>query len=281
MADFAPPTGPPPPRVPEGWKAIWNDQYKEWFYVNIHTKQSQWDKPTAPALDPNASHDAAPPSYSPGGSAPVNAGKDTKSPNLQSNNPYASNTAESDEALARRLQEEENARNHGTASRGASDSYYTGAGQNQQYPASPSYQSSSLQQPQTTDRGSGKSGGFLSKLKDKMSQPPQQRPGGYPQQGYGGYPPQGQQYGGQQYGGYPQQGGYGGYPQQGYGGYPQQGYGQPMGYGQQQMYGQPVKKKGGLGAGGAAALGVGGGLLGGMLLMDGIDNMEDNAYDQG
>ena len=31
MADFvAPPPGPPPPKVPEGWVARWNDQYKEW-----------------------------------------------------------------------------------------------------------------------------------------------------------------------------------------------------------------------------------------------------------
>lgn len=33
MSDFAPPSTPPPPKVPEGWKAQWNDQYKEWFYV--------------------------------------------------------------------------------------------------------------------------------------------------------------------------------------------------------------------------------------------------------
>jgi len=30
MADFVPPPGPPPPKVPEGWKALWNDTYKEW-----------------------------------------------------------------------------------------------------------------------------------------------------------------------------------------------------------------------------------------------------------
>ncbi|KAL8830483.1 MAG: hypothetical protein Q9170_005712 [Blastenia crenularia] len=31
MSSYAPPSGPPPPRVPEGWKAQWNDQYHEWF----------------------------------------------------------------------------------------------------------------------------------------------------------------------------------------------------------------------------------------------------------
>ncbi|KFY87913.1 hypothetical protein V500_06690, partial [Pseudogymnoascus sp. VKM F-4518 (FW-2643)] len=53
MADFEAPPGPPPPKVPEGWKAQWNDQYKEWFYVNIYTKKSQWDKPTAPVYPPD------------------------------------------------------------------------------------------------------------------------------------------------------------------------------------------------------------------------------------
>ena len=31
MSDFIPPTGPPPPKVPEGWKVQWNDQYSEWY----------------------------------------------------------------------------------------------------------------------------------------------------------------------------------------------------------------------------------------------------------
>ena len=31
MADFVAPSGPPPPKVPEGWKAQWNEQYKEWY----------------------------------------------------------------------------------------------------------------------------------------------------------------------------------------------------------------------------------------------------------
>lgn len=277
MADFVPPSGPPPPRVPEGWKAVWNDQYKEWFYVNLHTKQSQWDKPEAPASASNNNSDL--PAYSPGGNAPAGAGTDTKAQNLHSNNPYSSNVAESDEALARRLQEEENARVE--KARGASDSYY-GGGQNQAYPSSPSYSSST---PQASAVAAGASGGssrgLFSKIKDKMNSSQGQRPMGAPMMGYnaGGYPPQGQYGGGYPQQGYgpPQQGYGGGYPPQGYGGYPQQGYG---GY-PQQGYGQPVKRKGGLGTGGAAALGVGGGLLGGMLLMDGIDNMEQNSYDQG
>ena len=32
MADYVSPSGPPPPKVPEGWKAQWNEQYKEWYH---------------------------------------------------------------------------------------------------------------------------------------------------------------------------------------------------------------------------------------------------------
>jgi len=35
MADYAAPAGPPPPKVPAGWKAVWNAQYSEWFFVNV------------------------------------------------------------------------------------------------------------------------------------------------------------------------------------------------------------------------------------------------------
>jgi len=283
MSDFAPPSGPPPPRVPEGWRAIWNSEYKEWFYVNVYTKQSTWEKPTEPARrgDDDVPPHMPPPSYNAGPNAHANTEGDVKR-HLESNNPYNQNVKESDEALARRLQEEEN---HHNRDRGASNDYYggggagygqnqttTGYGQSQQqppgiqggYPGAPS--------PNPLDQNRGqKSGGLFGKLKDKLGASQQgQRPMGSPMMGYnaGGYPQQQ----------YPQQGGYGGYPQQGYGGYPQQGYG--GGYGQQPMYAQQQKKSG-LGVGGAAALGVGGGLIGGMLLADGIEDMQDNSYDQG
>jgi len=281
MSEFAPPSGPPPPRVPEGWKAVWNDQYKEWFYVNVHTKQSTWERPTeaAPRAGGDAPPGAPPPSYTTDSKTPANAGTDEKR-SLASNNPYAQNAAESDEAIARRLQEEENKR--AGSARGASNDYYSqgqssaGYAQNYQqsgiqggYPGGPSPGPDQSQPGLEKQR----SGGLFGKLKDKLSASPGQRPmsGGYgghppPQQGYGGYPQQG-------YGGYPPQG-YGGYPQQGYGGYPQQGYGQPM-------YAQQPAKKSGLGAGGAAALGVGGGLLGGMLLADAINDGQEDAYAEG
>lgn len=45
VEDFAPPPGPPPPIMPEGWIARFDDKYQRFFYVNLATKQSQWDKP--------------------------------------------------------------------------------------------------------------------------------------------------------------------------------------------------------------------------------------------
>ncbi|KAG5416827.1 WWM1 [Candida metapsilosis] len=105
--------------------------------------------------------------------------------------------------------------------------------------------------------------------------PRQQYP---PQPGYGGYPPQTGGYP-PQTGGYPPQG-YGGYPPQGYGGYPPQGYG---GYPPQQMQQQPVQQQRSRFGGGAGnmALGVGGGLLGGMLLGNAINGWEDHERMEG
>lgn len=197
---------------------------------------------------------------------------------MSSNNPYSSGHGSSqnvnvsdDEALARKLQDEENARLHaaGSTDRGASSGYYGASstspapqygqaqqyGQSSQYGQAPQYGGQGQygsSQPELPARDSKSKGGFLGKLLGKSSS-------SRPQQGYGG--------------GYGQQG----YPQQGYGGgYPQQGYQQQGYYGQ-----QPPRKSGGMGVGGAAALGVGGGLLGGMLLADAIDDHEDQSYDQG
>ncbi|SJM85979.1 uncharacterized protein ZBIST_2578 [Zygosaccharomyces bailii] len=33
------------PDVPKGWKAVFDDEYKTWFYVNLATNQSQWEPP--------------------------------------------------------------------------------------------------------------------------------------------------------------------------------------------------------------------------------------------
>ncbi|KAF2183797.1 hypothetical protein K469DRAFT_201198 [Zopfia rhizophila CBS 207.26] len=257
MTDFTPPSGPPPPKVPEGWKAIWNDQYSEWFYVNIYTKKSQWEKPDSPVYPPGEAPDLPPPSYAPSSttSAP------TEKSSLGSNNPYVSGGAgpahdiSEDERLARQLQDEEDAmaRTHlshrGMA--GTSDSFYQQPGTPQpgygQYNAYPPQQGFGEQQ--VTSKGKSK-GGLLGKLLGKAgggSKPHH----GYSQQAYGAPP---------------------GVPH----GYGQHAPGQP-GYGYpQQHYAQPGRRPGGgIGPGGAAALGVGGGLLGGMMLGSAIEGAAD------
>lgn len=270
MADFLPPAGPPPPKVPEGWKAQWNEQYKEWFYVNIHTKQSQWDRPTQPAYaaDRDSPPAGAPPGYA--GSDHFSNVSDKKT------NPYddhrgagsaTPNDVDEDARLAARLQAEEDARAHGARGNAFQD-----------YASTPLPHQ--ISQPELPPR-EGKRGLFSKLLGGKSNshqQPQYGQPSyghGYQQQGhpsqggYGGYPPSGG-YGG----GYPPQGGYGGYPPQGgYGGYPPQGYAQQ----------RPQKSgMGGLGMAGGAALGLGGGLVGGMLLADAIDdNDNDNGGDNG
>jgi len=279
MADYAPPPGPPPPRVPEGWKAQWNDQYKQWFFVNLHTKQSQWDVPTEPAYP---SSGGAPPGAPPGYDHNQSQHTGPEKGGYGSNNPYGSsihsggsaNNVNDDEALARKLQAEEEARSRQsgqTASRtGASDNYYSsGTPQYQsqpqsQYQSQPQY--SNELPPRDQDRGK-KSGGIMGKLLGKVSGSSSRPPQGYGQQGY----PSGGGMMGGSHGGMMGGGGYGGgYPQQGYGGYPQQ-----------QMYGQPQRKAGGgMGMGGMALAG-GAGLLGGAMLMNGIDDMEDRSYEQG
>ncbi|KAM3079089.1 WW domain-containing protein wwm1 [Clarireedia jacksonii] len=219
MSDFAPPSGPPPPKVPAGYKAVWNDQYKEWFYVNIYTKKSTWDKPTEPVYPSDeAPPSGPPPTYAPG-SSNSSYPTDTKS------NPYDtqtsnSNTVESDAALAARLQAEEDARAASSSSTGNRD-----AMQDYQNTPMPPGSSGTSSYSQELPAREQKKGGFLGKLLGKASgssssQQPQYQQPQYqqqqqqyaPQQGYGGYAPQPQY---QQYP--PQQQGYGGYGG-GYGG---------------------------------------------------------------
>lgn len=182
-----------------------------------------------------------------------------------------------DAKLAAQLQAEEDARAAGNRDRGENSGYYNNASSNNL--------SSAPIAPQPTPGGydqqqSSGNRGFLGRLLGKSPNkqynavPPPQ--GQYPPQhgGYGGYgsppppPPQG-------YGGYPPQGGY--YP-------PQQGYYPPQqGYYPQQGYAQPPPKKsgGGLGTAGAAALGIGGGLLAGALITDAIQDHDQAEYQQG
>lgn len=245
--------------------------------MNVHTKKSQWDKPTDPVYPPPS--DGAPPGPPPGYSG---GGGSSGYPADHKVNPYdnidSPSHVESDAALAARLQAEENDRGQASSSRNAFQDY-----QNTPSPQ-PSVQQQGL--PREQKRG------FLGKLLGKTgggsgSHPPPQQPyGGYgEQQPAYGQPQYGQpQYGQPQYGqpqyGQPQ---YGGYPPQGYG--PQPGYGQgpPQGYGGGYGGGnaQPKKSGGGMGAAGGAALGLGGGLIGGMLLENAIDDHDENEYNEG
>ncbi|KAF2471264.1 uncharacterized protein BDR25DRAFT_25096 [Lindgomyces ingoldianus] len=150
MTDFAPPPGPPPPKAPKGWKVLWNDQYSEWFYVNIYTKKSQWDKPDEPVYPPGEAPDSPPPSAR-----------------------QSANDISEDERLARQLQDEEYARVSAHSAyggdRGAADAYYTQGGPPQlgQY----GYEHQQAIYPnssQTAHKGKTKSG-FLGKLLGKAA----------------------------------------------------------------------------------------------------------------
>lgn len=261
------------------------------FYVNTYTKKSQWDKPTEAARPPGGDDapPGPPPAYHGGGvnTNPTDAKSNPFASQSTGNSNYGQSSTESDEALARRLQEEENVRSRGSGG-GAAASYL-----NTPSSASNSYPDQQLPARPVSGAGSAgeKSRGLLGKLfggsssKNKYGSGQSYGGGGggyggygspAPQQGY--YPPQ-QGYGG---GGYPQQGGYP--PQGGYYGGPQQGYG--GGYGQQQQYGRPQKSGGGgMGAMGGAALGLGAGVIGGALIADAVDDHEDHeqqeAYQDG
>ncbi|GKZ60569.1 hypothetical protein BDQ94DRAFT_170827 [Aspergillus welwitschiae] len=262
---FAPPSGPPPPSVPEGWKAQFDDRYKQWFYVDLRTGRSQWERPEGPTYmeDSQRPPSGPPPSYdaSGPGDRPASAAAGDKKP-LGSRNPYNSqpdSTLESDARLAAQLQAEEEARARrrspvppAQAQSGAASDYYA--------------ENSRVQSPQGSSTSPApkqeRSRGFLGKLMGRhsggsssgggggggasYSRPPQQAAYGYPQAGYGGYPPQQAGYG---YPSYPAQGGY----------YPQQQ--------------APQRRHNGMGTAGAAALGVGGGLLGGLLLADAVEDL--------
>ena len=32
-----------PPQVPSGWKAVFDDEYQTWYYVDLSTNSSQWE----------------------------------------------------------------------------------------------------------------------------------------------------------------------------------------------------------------------------------------------
>jgi hypothetical protein len=225
----------------------------------MHTKQSQWEKPTEPVYPTGGASLDAPPGYMPPTSNVESRSSMEKktlgTAGFGSNNPYGASPGGShiseDERLARQLQEEEEARARQHTGAGSSAQFFAQGSTpqpnqyaQQGYNASPYPQSEgSYAAPVTQDKG--KSKGLLGKLLGKAS-------GGSHSQGY-------PQHHAQPYGGQP------GYGQQGY--YPQQ----------QVMYAQPGRRPGGggMGMGGAAALGLGGGLLGGAMLGSALGDAGD------
>ncbi|MBA7492323.1 hypothetical protein ES702_02873 [subsurface metagenome] len=245
MGSYSAPSHPPPPRVPDGWKPIWDDRYSEYFYVNLSTSESTWDKPTQPAYsNDNESQDR-----SLGGLF----GRSKKN--------------ETDEEMARRLQNDErnrrNGNDNGKTPRGEAQSYYSGE------PVShgPLDQEGIHNGPGGSQGSRGSSStGFRAKIRERMSSgssPRQYYPPSQAPMGYGGPPPPQMYMGGPVYAPPPQPYGYGIQPQ-------------PM-YMQQPMR----ARRQGMGPGGGAALGLGGGLLGGMMLGNAMNSGQQDAYQDG
>lgn len=299
MADYTPPPGPPPPKAPEvpaGWVARWNKQYKEWFYVNVYTKKSQWDKPTDPVfpVGENAPHDP-PPGYEPGSNAPLTA-DDKKQPYATpaatahgAASSYSVAAVDEDAKLAARLQAEEDAKARATpggpqppAGYGGPGFYSspTGAGGGSSSGNSPYPVEQYPQELPPRYRDKAKAGGFLGKLfkKGKTGGGFSPQPQPQPQQGYyQSPPPQQPHYGG----GYP---GYGPLPTMAGGSYGGYG-GQPYMQQQQQPPSQQAGRKPGMGGMGmglaGGALGLGAGVLGGALIADAIHDHDQEAYMEG
>lgn len=259
--------GPPPPKVPEGWKAVWNEQYHEWFFVNLYTKQSTWEKPTEPVYP--AGEAPLPPAY--GGATPSHPTGTSEKSTFSSNNPYSNQQPgiSEDERLARKLQEEEEAqaragRRSGDTNHGTSNDYYNhpqgshgatgpsvyGAPQSGGYPQPGGYSHQQYQAPSTPyqdDKSQSKGKGLLGKLLGKSSHGSSSHhaPQAYGQPAYAG--------------GAGYYGGQGMYQQR-------PGYAMPVG-------GRPGG--GGMGMGGMA-MGAGAGLLGGAMLGSALGDAGDH-----
>ncbi|KAL5332205.1 hypothetical protein BJX70DRAFT_384834 [Aspergillus crustosus] len=313
---FAPPPGPPPPSVPEGWTTQFDDTYEQWFYINLATARSQWDPPQstsaltpqipAHALVPASEqpHDdrvaapPPPPSYEESGTGNPHAvasaeDLDRKKANLfSSNNPYNGESASaSASAFGPSSSVGPNTKGYVesdadlAARLQAEEIARSGAGAPgsaaNHHGGDQTTHSPGLSSLVDRDQGKDKKKGFFSKLMSKASAASASGQG-HGHSGRPGFAPPRPHHHQQIPVGYAPQGGY--YPQQhGYGPNYGPGYGPQPGYGypQQGFYGggmQPRRRQGGGGMGmaGAAALGVGGGLIGGALLADAIDDDHDH-----
>ena len=261
--------------------------------MNLSTKQSQWEKPTAPATPESTRPPPdAPPGYTPGdGPAPSDTKKNPyfdSDPSIGGASSSKAQQEADDARLARELQAQERGGGMTPMQDPSPGPYAQGQApyQQQQYP------------PGGETSRSSKGKGLLGKIMGKVKPPGQGGSYGHAQPPYQGYPPQGHAggYSPQPYGqpGYGSPGPYGqqGYGQPGYGSpgpYGRPGYGAPGPYGYQQPHygGYPAhgQKKSGMGnAGmmaGGAALGVGAGLVGGALVADAIHDGQEDAYQEG
>ncbi|VUC32528.1 unnamed protein product, partial [Clonostachys rosea] len=201
----SPPPGSYPASLPPGWTAQWNEQYKAWYFFNSQTGVSQWDHPGSAKQasgDSQMEDDEAL-------AARLQAEEDSRAtPQLNmKTHPYRGNTAmeDSDAALAARLQAEEDALAAQQRSPQPQHPYSPN-----HFPQNPAFSPPPQQQQQQPYGG------------DYMGY--QQQPQSYPQQPYQQQPYQQQQQGfGPQ--GYPQ---YQGYPNQQQAAYPNQQYTQPQ-----------------------------------------------------
>lgn len=46
------------PKVPDGWKAQFDDKYQTWFYVNLNSGKSQWEAPEGTTFEGKLIHSA-------------------------------------------------------------------------------------------------------------------------------------------------------------------------------------------------------------------------------
>ncbi|OAX80515.1 hypothetical protein ACJ72_05154 [Emergomyces africanus] len=253
---FAPPSTPPPPRVPDGWKAQFDDRYKQCDPASASAtaiaEAERGDvkkRPTSTTstLQKLGLNNLYNPAWQEGSSG------------LGIRTGVGDNMIDEDAKLAAKLQTEEDER--------ARDQFQ---GQ-QAYEGVSQPQSPQQQQPQETTKRS--SGGFLGKLINKASSRSHHSSSSsgfaspYHQQPYQ------QQYQQQYQRPLSAPYGYGGYPPGAVAG----GAGGAFGPQPQYMYGQPPRRRGmgGIGPGGAAVLGLGGGLLGGALLGNAISDHHD------
>lgn len=102
-SDYAPPSHPPPPQVPQGWTVRWDDRYHRFYYVNLKTKQPQWEAPEGTTFsdEPPAYQQSATPPRTP---EPVRQSHNASpAPMASSSRPQMSQQSESHKGFASKV----------------------------------------------------------------------------------------------------------------------------------------------------------------------------------